>query len=1368
MTTEKSQIDPHADYFELMTNEREANMNRQGYKNMKRDFFMQQGLDPNVIDFDYAFDAGNEQNKDILPAVKKNEDGSVTEDLLLDINTREGMAWASASKVYYDAFYNKKDKPRVHPSSIAAMYTAEDVGPKTPEEFAQWGIEHIGWLNYHLPSLGIQATKLGFKAQSNPQAAHAFLHLLNTYGELPMFTWKGTKRFFNGVLQDPTTYVGLGTLGLGLLGKKFVNVGGKGALKTMLRAAVDPKAAAVYEGALYSGVDDFFRQKVAMEAGPDVEGGQDKYHYGRGAMAGAFGAGGAGALIGTGEIAKRVGPMAYRAVSDMVNSSAEAANERIKERSTGTTLHSNPVGPIADQIISRMGGGGGPPKRLTPLDEMGFYSKAQEALETINQDKGTGKQFLGQLANKFNVKQEELNWLGLEKFNNDNKITKQEMIETIKQNYVNIRERKLIEMPDKPDPDLVNKEISFNTSEITDSSEWQHTLDNYIYDFEKGEMKEDYNSEHIDPILSHMGYSTMDFIDNAAYPNQMLESDIFNSKAAVQAMKEGSFEFTDFEGNNIDMRSDIEEYFNLKAEEEYMQNPYVKGSDTMGIGYDIVGNDDLGYQVTAPDGRVVVGYDEGVTSMNEAQVRATTDAHDEGHLHYSLDPDDVPDFDPANPNDTTEIVGQPRHEYKLGGGSNYRELILSNDSFDMDPAHNEIMQLLDPGKTNYEVKNQLKNEIYVFRDVLKSLPNSEKINLVQNILDDPMFDPRFYELGKAFEGNSLGDTAGVNNSQLGPRIKRVVEGLINETKKKDYDELRSEMNDLRDYVFGNPKDNRLDLVGPANQFESTMMDLPKAFDMFWNQQEKAVSADRVEFNKKLSPYMINIGLGSPHRFTLGEEIQNKLNKAPVTHYSHLAPNDIGHVRVTDRIGPNGEKMLYVEEMQSDWSQRGRHNMPTERNLEKARKVADAKEFINQTRLQKFKQVDQAIDEFNNIAPERKVEAFNTFKDKIVKTFQRKFDDGTDLYEFDSKSWKGYMKDILDGGPSFMMNENMTTYLQSVKDKPPSVSEFITSVIDILDNDANFSFDNMVQEAVLNLGKRAKDQVQVAYNHGNMGDNTAQLLEEYLKTGRVGSGGIATLLNSVVPGINKLRIGKKYRGDTTAHLSSQGLSYKDLGDLVEYDMDIVAAGADALQDLAKGIDSKIFNDEDVDMQRLKEVQSFNQSKDTQKFEISRSRHGFIPRGPFVGKTQDVAELQIKTLVRRAIQEGKDFVVVSGPEDQINRWGERYRETFETHYGQTIPKMAEKVLKQLDKKAKPYKADIGDIGAVNQRDLPNMEKKLFLSRDKQMLVIPITEKMKQSVERGMSLFELGGMAAGGGGAAVVGSQMAGQQENEQPGI
>ena len=101
---EKNEIDPYRDYFEMMSSEREANMNRQGYKRMKSDFLQEQGMDPLLIDLDYAYDAGNEANTDILPAVSKKEDGSVTDDILLDTNTREGMAWAAASKVFYDAF----------------------------------------------------------------------------------------------------------------------------------------------------------------------------------------------------------------------------------------------------------------------------------------------------------------------------------------------------------------------------------------------------------------------------------------------------------------------------------------------------------------------------------------------------------------------------------------------------------------------------------------------------------------------------------------------------------------------------------------------------------------------------------------------------------------------------------------------------------------------------------------------------------------------------------------------------------------------------------------------------------------------------------------------------------------------------------------------------------------------------------------------------------------------------------------------------------------------------------------------------------------------------------------------------------------
>lgn len=41
------------------------------------------------------------------------------------------------------------------------------------------------------------------------------------------------------------------------------------------------------------------------------------------------------------------------------------------------------------------------------------------------------------------------------------------------------------------------------------------------------------------------------------------------------------------------------------------------------------------------------------------------------------------------------------------------------------------------------------------------------------------------------------------------------------------------------------------------------------------------------------------------------------------HFDDVAPNVLAHVRMNDRVGPNGEKILHVEEVQSDWHQKGR-------------------------------------------------------------------------------------------------------------------------------------------------------------------------------------------------------------------------------------------------------------------------------------------------------------------------------------------------------------------------------------------------------------------------------------------------------------
>ena len=112
--------------------------------------------------------------------------------------------------------------------------------PQNDNDWGKYGIEMMGWFNYNIPKMGLEATQLGL-------------------------SWNGTKRFFMGVLADPSTYLGLSILGLGVreagkaLSKKGVNAG-------LLELA---KTASVTgtEGAAYSAIDNYMRQDVAIGAG---------------------------------------------------------------------------------------------------------------------------------------------------------------------------------------------------------------------------------------------------------------------------------------------------------------------------------------------------------------------------------------------------------------------------------------------------------------------------------------------------------------------------------------------------------------------------------------------------------------------------------------------------------------------------------------------------------------------------------------------------------------------------------------------------------------------------------------------------------------------------------------------------------------------------------------------------------------------------------------------------------------------------------------------------------------------------------------------------------------------------------------------
>ena len=78
------------------------------------------------------------------------------------------------------------------------------------------------------------------------------------------------------------------------------------------------------------------------------------------------------------------------------------------------------------------------------VSELGFYSAAKEAVNSIQQPKGTGEQFLKQIEKTPGVKPEEIKWTGLDDFLKSKKsVTKVEVQEFLDKNRVEVKEVEL-------------------------------------------------------------------------------------------------------------------------------------------------------------------------------------------------------------------------------------------------------------------------------------------------------------------------------------------------------------------------------------------------------------------------------------------------------------------------------------------------------------------------------------------------------------------------------------------------------------------------------------------------------------------------------------------------------------------------------------------------------------------------------------------------------------------------------------------------------------------------------------------------------------------------------------------------------------
>ena len=528
--------------------------------------------------------------------------------------------------------------------------------PQNKNEFAHWGVEFQGSLEYNFTKAGINYVQLGKLAKDNPLLAVASLALQEEYKKLGT-SWNGTRRFISGMASDPTTYVGFGTLGATFLGKAGAKQATKKGFTQFLKKALDPRLLAVYEAGGYVAAEDYIRQQKEIRSNEaDPRTGKSEFDKTQSLISAGIGLAGGSAIIGGIEGVKKVAPV----IADGIRNLGKDADKRIAARNAdgGFTLNSgvDPI-PAVDSLISSAG------KALTDRrvdqDELGFYSNALEQAKNLKQNSGQGSQLRGILINN-GVKEDEIKWTGLDEILSKPKVTKDEIVKHLEDNRVELKEITL-----EPDPDGGIDRLSWDEGRVDDNSEnWIYRTEDYIYDLQNNQA-DDYILEPIFKGLREQDATEADI--------KYIEQKIADN---------------DYDSLPSDTKQNIENILDNVAYEEYMDNPYKEWNEA-NAGYSIHGSDDIGYIIRGPEGDVISSGE--VYSFDEARVQVESHAMDYGYLGGGG-------------------AGETRwSEHKQPGGENYREILLANPGFKGDP---ELVKFDMPSVENQEMHELFKKEAF--------------------------------------------------------------------------------------------------------------------------------------------------------------------------------------------------------------------------------------------------------------------------------------------------------------------------------------------------------------------------------------------------------------------------------------------------------------------------------------------------------------------------------------------------------------------------------------------------------------------------------------------------------------------------------
>ena len=229
-----------------------------------------------AADVNKNFHRGSPVEVSYIKKIKKQPEGSQITD----------PAWIGASKRLYH-YMNPKSAPQPSvetPSGVIDIYPggnprALQSGPApapgagfTDEDYANWGVNFMSKFNYNITAMLIDVNKL---SGAPSEVAASMYYMMETADRDGMLLENFTRGFSN-FMTDPTTYVGLSTIGIGMVGaqsgKQLSSMAFKEVLKNIVTARGGSAGMVVgAESMAYSMIDNTARQGVKINAGQQDE-----------------------------------------------------------------------------------------------------------------------------------------------------------------------------------------------------------------------------------------------------------------------------------------------------------------------------------------------------------------------------------------------------------------------------------------------------------------------------------------------------------------------------------------------------------------------------------------------------------------------------------------------------------------------------------------------------------------------------------------------------------------------------------------------------------------------------------------------------------------------------------------------------------------------------------------------------------------------------------------------------------------------------------------------------------------------------------------------------------------------------------------